>query len=111
MFPDFVRCRAEVAADCIANDYRDGNIPTLENPGTEMEIDHTDDGLFHTHDGTIVCMPCYCVLMEYTPSGRGLTPEIPAAIDHVRQLNRNLGNQPTSRDASIAGLNRLGIKF
>jgi len=41
-----------------------------------------DDG---TWDGeTVVCTPCYVVLMPYTPSGRGLTEELPDAIEAAR---------------------------
>ncbi len=71
---DTIDCRAHIAIECSGN-----NIPVIENSGTEEEIDHRDDGTYI--DGTIVCMSCYVVAMKYSPSGKGLTHEISAAID------------------------------
>jgi hypothetical protein len=63
-----IKCRAKVAAGCLdgtAGFYAD-------------DVSWTDDGTF---DGeTVVCDECYCAVMPRTPSGRGLSHELDAAI-------------------------------
>lgn len=69
-----VRCRAKVADACY-----DGK-PTRLQFGEDLPM--PEDGTF---DGdTIVCDSCYVKLLRYTPSGRGLNDELPAAIEAAR---------------------------
>ena len=61
-----VPCRAQVSPRC-------------------CEGDADDDGTFDPKTDTVVCTPCYHKLMPYSPSGRLLLSEIPAAIRRLKR--------------------------
>lgn len=65
-----VRCRAQLVDDC-----RHG---TPDDPNEPFEDDGTFDG------STVVCTPCYCAVMPFTPSGQALRDELPHAIGVYR---------------------------
>lgn len=70
--PETIVCRARVSKDCLT-----GQPMTVE---AEMDFMYEDG----TYDGTsIVCDPCYVMLMPFTPSGQGLNSELDAAIKVV----------------------------
>jgi hypothetical protein len=75
-------CRARIAGSCL-----DGR-QMSEELGYEGTM--ADDG---TYDGeSIVCDPCYLVLLPFTPSGAGLTHELNPAIERARnKLSRSEG--------------------
>lgn len=77
-----INCRAQVAKGCYDGQpeslvYGDGN-PI------------TDDGTWQK-DGcgceTIICDACYLLLCQYTPSGRGLSHELDAALQACLERN------------------------
>lgn len=78
MTSDRIKCRARVADDCLH-----GCQPDLVYEDGDM----TEDGTYQEHDRTLICEPCYVVVMEFSPSGRGLHSELPVAIARARQAN------------------------
>lgn len=72
---DTIQCRAQISPGC--NHGEPYNIAS-----GDPDAIPADDG---TWDGqTIICDPCYVTLMPLTPSGRGLTHELPNAIALAR---------------------------
>ncbi len=69
-FDGTVTCRAGVHSAC----YH----------GAEVTATYADDGTYRSGDHSIVCDPCYLMLIPFTRSGAALLDELPAAIDHVR---------------------------
>ena len=72
---EIISCRAQVASDCqhghsAKGIYEDG--------------DPSEDGTWDWRNNTVVCTPCYIVLMPYTPSGQGLNSELPEAIRRIK---------------------------
>lgn len=74
-----INCRARVSPDCM------NGHPTIEQFGENIPMD--EDGTFIDDDmgGSIVCDECYLIVMNYTPSGRGLNHELPLAIHQAKQ--------------------------
>lgn len=72
-----IRCRAKVSQGCL-----DGTpeFDVYGSVGGDME-----DGTWDAATGTIVCTPCYIVLMPLTPSGQGLNRELPEAIRRAKE--------------------------
>lgn len=74
-----IKCRAKLSNICL-----DGQPTTKQFEGQDLPL--SEDGTF---DGdTIVCDPCFIVIMPYSPSGRALRPEIEEAIDQARYIRR-----------------------
>lgn len=72
-----VTCRAQVSENCL-HGKPDSSEGGWWEDGTYAETpDHPE--------GSIVCDPCYIVLMPLTPSGKGLTDELPEAIEEARR--------------------------
>lgn len=67
-------CRARVSERCLQGKP----MSTMVGEPGSMAEDGTYDG------SSIVCDSCYVALMPLTPSGRGLTHELPAAIAKAR---------------------------
>lgn len=71
-----IKCRAKVSPNCL-----NGRPASTEAPPHE---DGTYDGMTET----IVCDACYVAVMPFTPSGMGLTAELPAAIAKARAAKK-----------------------
>ena len=76
--PEKLVCRAKISPACY--DGQDGKQLFGDDWGM------AEDG---TYDGeTIICDPCYIALMPYTPSGKALGSELPAALERARKERR-----------------------
>jgi transcriptional regulator with XRE-family HTH domain len=71
-----ISCRAKVSSECL-----DG----LSGKGIYEDGDPAEDGTWDWRTNSVVCTPCYIELMPLTPSGQGLTRELPDAIARHRR--------------------------
>lgn len=76
-----IHCRVRIDPDC----YH-GHL-TVFQFGEDLPLSHDSTYRECTNDdlpipgGTIICDACYCALIPLTPSGRGLSHELDAAIE------------------------------
>jgi len=69
-------CRAKVSPECYDGD------PTERQFGEDLPM--REDGTYDWMGNTIVCDPCYIMLLPFTKSGMGDYNELPQAIYHLR---------------------------
>ena len=74
-----LRCRAQVSDAC-----RHGTPSCLASWDSEYTME--EDGTWWGQ--SVVCDPCYIMLMPLTPSGQGLNSELPFAIALARDIRR-----------------------
>lgn len=67
-----INCRARLDSDCL------NGVSTFEHFGEDLPM--SADGTYQESDDTIICDACYLHLLPYTPNGRGLFEDLPAAI-------------------------------
>jgi hypothetical protein len=81
MSEPLIHCRAKISASCEDGQEWDAEVaPDQSGDGTYVPGDDATDH----EQGTVVCDPCYVFVMPWTPSGVGLNPELPDAIDQAR---------------------------
>lgn len=88
-FDGTVRCRASVHPDCWG--------------GAEISSAYAQEPTLESEHHTIVCDPCYTRLLPFTVTGAGLPEELPAAIDFVQDLFRNITEGTTDGLRAITG--------
>lgn len=70
-----ISCRARVSGECLHGE------PAVRQFSADLPM--SEDGTF---DGeSVVCDPCYLLLLPRTRSGRGLSHELPEAIRSYRE--------------------------
>jgi hypothetical protein len=79
-----VRCRARIADGCLEGE------PTTALFGEDLPM--AADGSYEVNElqiGTVVCDPCFELLRPLTPSRRGYTRELDAALAAWRESHGN----------------------
>jgi hypothetical protein len=75
-----ITCRARVAPNCLNGQ------PTSRQFGADIPM--SNDNTYEDHTQSIVCDPCYVMIVPMTPSGKGLLYELEPVINDLRRMEQ-----------------------